>query len=272
MTKIRVAVFGAGGAMGATVCRAVVDDPSLELACVLDPRLAGIDLGQATGILGTGLFILGQKEAMPVDHVDVAVDFTRADAAFDNALYCANVGIHSVIGTTGLSSEQFDLIQNAFENSKSSCLIASNFAIGAVLMMKFASQAAIFFDTAEIIELHHENKLDAPSGTALSTAKRITESRGGEKFIDDKTTAELPGARGNRFGAGVNIHSVRMRGMIAHQEVIFGTTGQTLSIRHDSYDRSSFMPGVLLAIKRIHTLGGLTMGLDILLDSVTSFE
>lgn len=268
MPKIRVAVFGAGGAMGSTVCRAIVQDPELELVCVLDPRLAGIDLGQATGILGTGLFVLGQKEAIPLDQVDVAVDFTHASAAFEDALYCARVGIHSVVGTTGLTNDQISQIEVAFEASDASCLIAANFAIGAVLMMRFAALAAPLFDTVEIIELHHDNKLDAPSGTALSTARRIAEAKGEPGFSADKTASELPGARGNRFGYGINIHSVRMRGMVAHQEVLFGATGQTLSIRHDSYDRSSFMPGVLLAIKRINGLSGLTIGLDALLDSV----
>lgn len=268
MAKIRVAVFGAGGAMGATVCRAVIEDPELELSFVLDPRLAGIDLGQATGILGTGLFVLGHNEAISPDQVDVAVDFTRAEAAFENALYCAKVGIHSVIGTTGLTDAQIALLQSAFEVGGSSCIMASNFAIGAILMMRFAAQAATLFDTAEIVEFHHENKLDAPSGTALSTAKKITEAMGPNRFLDDKTSSEIGGARGNRYGAGINIHSIRMRGMVAHQEVILGTTGQTLSIRHDSYDRSSFMPGVILAVKNVHNLKSLTIGLDLLLDTI----
>ena len=253
--------------MGTTVCRAVAADPDLVLAAALDPRLAGIDLGQATGVTETSMQVLGSKESLDPSTVDVAVDFTQAGAAHANALYCAKVGINIVIGTTGMSDDQMQVLDEAFANSTASCIIAANFAIGAVLMMKFAEMAAPLFETAEVVELHHENKIDAPSGTALVTAQRIVAARNGKEMLADPTISELPGARGHRIEGGVHLHSLRLKGVVAHQEVIFGTTGQTLTIRHDSYDRSSFMPGVLMAIKAIAGLRGLTIGLDGVLDS-----
>lgn len=258
-------MFGAGGQMGASVCRAVLNDDDCELSSALDPRLAGIDLGQATSILGTGLSILGERDALEPDKVDVAVDFTEAEASFENALFCARNSIHIVIGTTGLTSRQIEILKEAFSKSNSNCLIAPNFAIGAVLMMRFAELAAPLFETCEIIEFHHNRKADAPSGTALVTAGRIASAKDGG-FARDVTSAELDGARGSRVDKNISIHSVRMAGMVAHQEVIFGTTGQTLSIRHDSYDRNSFMPGVLLAIKAISERDGLTIGIESILD------
>ncbi len=253
--------------MGISVCKAVVADPALELTKALDPRLAGIDLGHATSILGTGIVVDGQREAIVHGEVDVAVDFTEASACFENALYCASAGIHMVIGTTGLTDAQIKELTMAFDKSEANCLIAPNFAIGAILMMKFAEMAAKFFETAEVVELHHNRKVDAPSGTALATAKRIAAAKGAE-FDADPTKRELEGARGHRYQGGVNIHSLRIAGMVAHQEAIFGTTGQTLTIRHDSYDRTSFMPGVIMAVKGIFDLDGLVMGLDSVVDGL----
>ncbi len=221
---IRVAVAGAAGRMGEASCEAVQEAPDMELIARADPAL-GTSLQQA----------LAQRP-------DVVVDFTRPDTALENARECLQAGVHVVIGTTG-----FDLheLRRACEGATANAFVAPNFAIGAVLMMRFAAEAAMYMDAAEIVELHHDGKLDAPSGTAARTAKLIAEA----------TDREPP-----------RIHSVRLPGLVAHQEVILGALGQTLTIRHDSIDRRSFMPGVLLAVRSV---GGLrespTVGLERLL-------
>jgi 4-hydroxy-tetrahydrodipicolinate reductase len=176
-----------------------------------------------------------------------------------NLSWLALHGVHAVVGTTGFSDEDLDQFESQFQSSN--CLIAANFAIGAVLMMKFAEQAAPYFETAEIIEFHHDAKADAPSGTAMATAKRLA-AASSDWAPDPTKTVVAEGARGGKGPADIRVHAVRMRGMTAHQEVILGTAGQTLSIRHDSYDRSSFMPGVVLACKKIADHKGLTIGLD----------
>jgi 4-hydroxy-tetrahydrodipicolinate reductase len=256
---MRVGVFGAAGRMGSTVCRAVADDPDLELVAAVDVHHEGLDLEAVTGVRAPGLHISADASALAAASAEVAVDFTVADAARTNAAWCAENGLHAVIGTTGFSTDDVVSLRAAF--TRSNCLIAPNFAIGAVLMIRFAELAAPFFDSAEIIELHHDAKSDAPSGTALFTAERMAGASGhwGE---DPTRTVALPGARGGLGPAGIRIHSVRLRGLVAHQEVLLGTTGQSLSIRHDSYDRTSFMPGVLLAVKAIADHPGLTIGLD----------
>lgn len=259
---IRVGVFGAGGRMGATVCRAVVDDPELELAAAVDPFHAGLDLRQVIG-LDVPLQMAADGEAMVAAGVDVAVDFTQLDASRANLDWLADHGIHAVVGTSGFTPDDLDRFASVF--TRSNCVIAPNFAIGAVLMMRFAEIAAPYFDTAEIIELHHDQKIDAPSGTAIATAQRMGEASS-QWAADPTTDFTVAGARGAQGVAGIPIHSVRLRGLVAHQEVLLGTTGQTLTIRHDSYDRSSFMPGVVLAVKRIAAAPGVTVGLDALLD------
>lgn len=267
---MRIGVFGAGGQMGATVCRAVTEDPALTLVAAIDPRLSGIDLSQVTGINGTGLEVSGSKESLVTSKAQVAVDFTSAESAYENMIWCAQHDIHGVVGTTGLSDSQLATLEEAFSKSKANCIIAPNFAIGAVLMMRFAEMSSLFFDTVDIVELHHDNKVDAPSGTAMETARRVTSFRDCAKnpFASDPTTkVVLDGARGGRYDQGVHVHSLRVRGMVAHQEVIFGALGQTLTIRHDSYDRTSFMPGVLLAIKSVTSLSGLVKGMDALIDA-----
>jgi 4-hydroxy-tetrahydrodipicolinate reductase len=179
-----------------------------------------------------------------------------------NMRWCAANGVHAVVGTTGFSTEDLDELRASF--TRSNCVIAPNFAIGAVLMMKFAEMAAPYFETAEIIEFHHDAKIDAPSGTAMATVARMAAAKG--EWAPDPTQKELlVGARGGEGPAGIRVHAVRMRGMVAHQEVILGTTGQSLVIRHDTTDRTSFMPGVALAVKRIADHPGLTIGLDALL-------
>ena len=239
----RVGVVGAEGRMGQAVCSAVRDDPALELVAAID--------------------INDSPEVLLETKCDVAVDFTVAQAARQTLEFLAANGIHAVVGTTGFSDE--DLAEFAEAFTKSNCLIAPNFAIGAVLMMRFAELAAPHFSTAEVIEYHHDAKVDAPSGTAIHTAERIAAASA--DWADDPTQHEvLAGARGGRTAAGVRVHSVRMRGVVANQEVLMGTTGQTLSIRHDTIDRTSFMPGVLLGCKRIADFEGLTLGLDAFLE------
>jgi 4-hydroxy-tetrahydrodipicolinate reductase len=260
---MRVGVFGAGGRMGSTVCRAVAEDPDLELVAAVDPHHRGIDLRQLVGPDGAGIQISGDAEALADAGADVAVDFTEASAARWNLQWCAANGVHAVVGTTGLGDDDLDQLRRSFVDGVN-CVVAPNFAIGAVLMMRFAELASPWFETAEIIELHHDEKVDAPSGTALLTARRMAAASG--NWAPDPTRDEVvAGARGGDAAAGIRVHSVRLRGVVAHQEVLLGTTGQSLTIRHDSYDRSSFMPGVLLAVKTVADRPGLTVGLDDLL-------
>jgi len=258
---IRVGVFGAAGRMGATVCEAVVRDPALELVAAVDPLHAGLDLHLVAHV-ESDLQVASTASALLDAGAEVVVDFTILDAARENLAFAAEHGIHAVVGTTGFTDDDLERFGATFTTSN--CLIAPNFAIGAVLMMRLAELAAPWFETAEIIELHHDAKIDAPSGTAMLTAERMA-SASADWAADPTRTEVLPGARGAKGPADIPIHSVRLRGMVAHQEVLLGTTGQTLSIRHDTYDRYSFMPGVLLAVKQIAERPGLTVGLDALL-------
>ena len=242
--------------MGATVCAAVAADPALELVAAVDP--------QAAGSVVEGIEIAGEPRVFAAAGAEVVVDFTVAAAARTTVPWLAMHGIHAVVGTTGLTDDDLAVFRAEFGSGGPNCLVAANFAISAVLMMRFAELAAPFFDTAEIIELHHDGKADAPSGTALATAERMAAASA--TWAPDPTRHEVvAGARGGSGPAGIHMHSVRMRGMVAHQEVIFGADGQTLILRQDSYDRVSFMPGVVLACKRIAEHPGLTVGLDALL-------
>ena len=248
--------------MGTTVCQAVIDDPALELVAAVDPHHAGLDLRQLTGRDSAGIQVSSSPDALADAGAEVAVDFTVIDGARENLRWCAAHGVHAVVGTSGFTDADLDELRAAFGTSN--CLVAANFAIGAVLMMRMAEIAAPWFETTEIIELHHDAKVDAPSGTALSTAERMLAAS--DQWAPDPTEKHvLPSARGALGPGGIRVHSVRLRGLVAHQEVLLGTTGQSLSIRHDSYDRSSFMPGVLLACKHIGEHPGLTIGLDALL-------
>ena len=260
---IRVGVFGASGRMGATVCDMVVNDRDLELVAAVDPHHSGLDLRQACGVDVPGLMVMPNTDGLEDTGVEVMVDFTVLQAAKKNLAWCAANGVHAVVGTTGFDADDYAELEKRF--SKSNCFIAPNFAIGAVLMMRFAELAAPYFETAEIIELHHNQKVDAPSGTAMMTAERMAAAS--DDWAKDPTKKEVAkGARGGKGPAGIRVHSVRLRGLVAHQEVLLGTTGQSLSIRHDSYDRSSFMPGVALAVKAVADHPGLTLGLDTLLN------
>lgn len=247
--------------MGSTVCRAVTAAPDLDLVAAVDPSGAGWPAGAAD----SGVEISPGLGALVDAGAEVAVDFTVPGVALANALWCAEKGMHTVIGTTGVDEAAADELRRAYPDSGPlGCLVAPNFAIGAVLMMRFAELASPWFDTAEIIELHHNAKVDAPSGTAMQTASRMAAAS--EEWGADPTRVEVVGgARGGLGPGGIRVHSVRLQGLVAHQEVILGTTGQTLTIRHDSIDRESFMPGVVLAVRQVATRPGVTIGLDRLL-------
>jgi 4-hydroxy-tetrahydrodipicolinate reductase len=250
--------------MGSTVCQAVAGDPELELVAAVDPSHSGLDVRQVTGAPVEHLQIAPDPSAFKDTLAEVAVDFTEASAAMENMRWCAEHNVHAVVGTSGLSEANVDEVRSLFDVSRANCIIAPNFALGAVLLVRMAEIASPYFDTAEIVELHHDNKIDAPSGTAMHTAERMAAAS--KDWAPDPTTKSvLDGARGGEGPAGIRIHAVRMRGMVAHEEVLLGTTGQTLSIRHDSYDRTSFMPGVLLAVKAVADRPSLTVGLDSLL-------
>ena len=252
---IKVGVVGAGGRMGRTICTAVSGDAALELVAAIDPRAAGQEVD--------GLTIAADLDALVAAGAEVVVDFTVLDAARTTVPWLAAHGIHGVIGTTGFNDDDLQAFREAF--TASNCIVASNFSVSAVLMMRFAELAAPYFETAEIIELHHNTKVDAPSGTAVTTAKRMAAAS--SDWTADPTKHEIfAGARGSVGPAGIHIHSVRLRGLQAHQEVIFGTDGQSLTIRQDSYDNSSYMPGILLACKRVASVPGLTIGLEPYMD------
>jgi 4-hydroxy-tetrahydrodipicolinate reductase len=241
--------------MGATVCQAVQETSDLELVAAVDPFAAGRDVEKVT--------IAATADALTEAGAEVAVDFTVAEAARENLRWCAAHDVHAVVGTSGLTDDDLSELAGVFAASNANAVIAPNFAIGAVLMTRFAELAAPFFESAEIIELHHDNKIDAPSGTAVHTAQRMAAAS--KDWADDPTTKVVAeGARGGIVD-GIPVHAVRLRGLVAHQEVVLGTTGQTLTIRHDTIDRSSFMPGVLLAIRKVGDSPGLTVGLDKLL-------
>ncbi|MHB8439536.1 MAG: 4-hydroxy-tetrahydrodipicolinate reductase [Acidimicrobiales bacterium] len=264
---MRVGVLGAGGRMGREVCRAVDGAGDLDLVAAVDPANAGAYLDQVAGV-GAGITVGGDLSALADAGAEAVVDFTVAGAATANMRWCADHGVHAVVGTTGIDDATQAELAGLFEGAAANCIVAANFAIGAVLMMRFAEIAAPFMDAVEIIELHHDAKRDAPSGTALSTAARIAAARrhasSGPWPADPTSTEVVAGTRGG-VADGVHVHSVRMAGLVAHQEVIFGARGQSLTIRHDAYDRSSFMPGVLLALHAVAQRPGLTVGLDALL-------
>jgi 4-hydroxy-tetrahydrodipicolinate reductase len=250
--------------MGSTVCQAVAADPDLELVAAVDPYHSGLDVRQVTGTDDVHLQIAPSAEALAEARAEVVVDFTEVSAARENLRWCAANGVHAVVGTTGFTEDDYKELRELFAGEGPNCLVAPNFALGAVLMMHMAELAAPFFETGEIIEMHHDGKIDAPSGTAMLTAERMA-AASAEWAPDPTTKHVLEAARGSEGPAGIRVHAVRMRGTVAHQEVILGTTGQTLSIRHDSFDRTSFMPGVLLAVKAIADRPGLTVGIDSLL-------
>jgi 4-hydroxy-tetrahydrodipicolinate reductase len=256
-----VGVVGAGGRMGLEVCHAVSEATDLELVAAVDPAHAGDD--------ACGRTIVGEVNALSDLGVEVVVDFTIAAAVRHNMTHYAEQGIHAVIGTSGLSDGDLADMAALFSGSGANAVVVPNFAIGAVLLLHLCRIAAPHMEGVEIIELHHDAKRDAPSGTAMHTAAAIAAARrdagSGPLPADPTTDFVLPGARGAEAPDGVHVHSVRLPGLVAHEEVIFGAAGQSLSIRHDSYDRRSFMPGVLLAVRAVAGRPGLTVGLEALL-------
>ncbi len=248
--------------MGGEVCGAVAAEADLDLMAAVDPAHAGIlvegvpvvpslaELPDGAGLRGTSM--------------EVAVDFTHPSAVLGTVEWCLAHGVHVVVGTTGITPEGLEEIRARAERGHANAIVVPNFAIGAVLMMRFAEEAAQHFDAAEVIELHHDGKADAPSGTAIATARRVAAARAGT-WRPPAGDEGHPGARGTEVD-GVRVHAVRLPGLLAHQEVIFGGPGQTLTIRHDSTDRASFMPGVLMAIRAVGSRPGLTFGLEPLLE------
>ncbi|HHY47361.1 MAG TPA: 4-hydroxy-tetrahydrodipicolinate reductase [Firmicutes bacterium] len=273
MERIKVVVTGACGKMGREVMRAVASQDDMELVGGVDqePRDVTIDVKGAPRVIRATADL---EEVIARLRPHVMVDFTRAQAAVSNARCAIERGVSAVIGTTGIPQEQVEELARLCERQGIGSVIAPNFAVGAVLMMKFCEMAARFFDAAEIIELHHEAKVDAPSGTAIKTAEMMNRARSAGIAAssnlsgEDRSHGEKPyscSPRGAEFD-GYRIHSVRLPGLVAHQEVIFGGQGQTLTIRHDSISRESFMPGVLLAVRRVRSLRGLVVGLDKLME------
>ncbi len=240
---IKVGVLGARGRMGSEVVKAVNEASDCQL-------VAALDQGDSLDQLVTA-------------GAEVVVDFTTPDVVMANLEFLISHDIHAVVGTTGFSADRISMLENLLASSKSGVLIAPNFAIGAILMMQFAEKAAQYFESAEIIELHHPNKVDAPSGTAARTAALISDARTAARLpaAPDATKDFIDGARGAKVG-DIPVHSVRLRGLVAHQEVLFGGLGETLTIRHDSIDRAGFMPGVLLGVRKVSSHPGLTVGLD----------
>ncbi len=247
---IRVGVLGARGRMGSEVSRAVDRADDLDLVAMVD--------------VGDILNFVSDAGAQ------VVVDFTHPDVVMDNIRWCIDEGIHMVVGTSGFDPERIETVRAWVDAAPApvGVVIAANFGIGAVLMMDFAARAAKHFESVEIVELHHEHKIDAPSGTARRTAELVAAARAEAGVADraDATTSSLDGARGAVID-GVHIHSVRLPGLVAHQEVLLGAAGETLTIRHDSHDRASFMPGVMLAVRQVSQRPGLTVGIESLLEN-----
>lgn len=264
---MRIAVAGAGGRMGKEVLRAVTAEDDLQLVCAFDPRLAGQPLGDVVPELDMDLIIEGSPEAMMEAGAEAMVDFTNREAARRNIDVALHNGIAAVVGTTGFDDRDLANFRSWCEEVGGSCLIAPNFSLGALLMMKFSVIAARYMQDCEIIELHHTGKLDAPSGTALRTAELITLARAEGNARESSQVPDKPAAesRGKIF-KGIPVHSIRLPGLVAHQEVIFGGQGQILTIRHDSIDRTSFMPGVIFALRHISKHPGFTFGLENWLD------
>lgn len=264
VNMIRVMVNGAGGKMGREVVKAVHADSELTMVGGIDPSKAGQDVGTVAGIEPLQITMAETiDEVLGDNKPDVIVDFTNPAVIFENAKKILSAGVHIVIGTTGLTEEQRNELHKLGLKHNANCLVAPNFSLGAVMMMKVSAELAPFFPDVEIIELHHNHKYDAPSGTSVLTAKLINDAKEAAHVSgsEDLTRESLPGARGAKVD-NVTIHSVRLPGYVAHQQVLFGGYDETLTIRHDSLSRLSFMPGVVLACKKIASKPGLTYGLE----------
>ncbi len=274
MSKLKVLVCGALGRMGREAVQAVLEDPEVQLCGAVDLNKNGEDIGEAVTGEKAGVEISAELAgAVAAAGPDVVVDFTVPTAVMENIRTCLKNRVPPVVGTTGLTEADFAEIRELTASHGTGAVVVPNFALGAVLMMKFARMAARFFPQAEVIEMHHDGKVDAPSGTALKTAELMAENReqgAGENSPGSSEEGEgflekLPGARGGSH-EGIRVHSVRLPGLVAHQEVILGGEGQTLTIRHDSMNRRSFMPGLLMAVKQAPQVEGLVYGLEQLMD------
>lgn len=262
---IRVMVSGANGRMGREVLRALSQDSECEIVATVDLKTAWEDVGEILGLGKSGVKVEADLESSIQSHrPQVMVDFTHPKAVVGNVMTALRNGVIPVVGTTGITESDLEMIRKYCEEHDATCFVCPNFSIGAVLMMRFAKEAACYLPNCEIIEMHHDQKVDAPSGTALLTAKMIAEVRESRQQGHPDEEEKIPGARGSEY-EGFRIHSVRLPGYVAHQEVIFGGVGQILTIRHDSISRESFMPGVVLACKKIINRKGLVIGLDQLL-------
>ncbi|MHA7963478.1 4-hydroxy-tetrahydrodipicolinate reductase [Paenibacillus sp. CAU 1782] len=264
--RIKVAVTGAGGRMGREVVKMVLEDEALELVAAVDPSAGPVDAGIFAGGKHTGVTVSSTlEEALSSSQSDVLVDFTVPQAAYINTRTSIEYGVRPVIGTTGFTPEQIAELDELCKQKGIGGLIAPNFSIGAILMMKFAAQAAKYMPHVEIIEYHGDQKLDAPSGTSIKTAELIAEARQELKQGNPAEEELIEGARGAYYN-GFRIHSVRLPGVFAQQEVVFGGHGQSLKIRHDSYERAGYMPGVNVAVKKVMTYSGLVYGFEHIMD------
>ena len=263
---IKIIVCGAAGKMGQSVVRAIDSEAGFKLVSAVDrsgnPNI-GKDIGLICGIEEIGVKLSGDlKEAISKSNPDVMVDFTMPEIVIVNAQIALKSGVRAVIGTTGMTKDDINELSKISKQNQAGAIVAPNFALGAILMMKFAQEASKYFSHAEIIEYHHDKKLDAPSGTSIKSAELMAESRKefGRDSVKGKET--IKGARGAVSDGNIHIHSVRLPGLIANQEIIMGMLGQTLTIRHDTYDRTAFMPGVLMAVKKVMELEHLIYGLE----------
>lgn len=258
---INVLVAGFKGKMGATTVQMIIDNPKFKLAAVYDPKAQEKNLNELIEYQNQDVIVYRDKEEIATDKIDVWVDFTHPSAVFENVKFALEHGISPVVGTTGLTAQQVTQLQEIASQRKIGGLIAPNFGISAVLLMQFAKQAAKYLPDVEIIEMHHDNKLDAPSGTALNTAKMIAEVRQEHIQGNPQETELLPGARGADY-QGMKIHAIRLPGYVAHEQVLFGGKGEALTIRQDSFDRISFMSGVAVAVEKIQKYQELMVGLE----------
>jgi 4-hydroxy-tetrahydrodipicolinate reductase len=262
MEQIRVAVAGPRGRMGSEAVKMIIKDEALQFVCGIDPKYNGEDVGELLGLGNLSApFVPDTRQALELFRPDVLVDFTTPHVVKQNMQIAIEAGVRPVVGTTGFTPEDIEELDTMCREQEIGGIIAPNFAIGAVLMMKFAQEAAKYMPHVEIIEQHHDQKLDAPSGTAVKTAEMIQAVRTELKQGHPEEKETIEGSRGGYY-SGFRIHSVRLPGLVAHQEVIFGAVGQTLTIRHDSINRESFMPGVNLAIKKVMEHTGLIYGLE----------
>lgn len=266
MDKIKIVVAGPRGRMGKEAVKMVSETKHFELVAVIDHKNDGMNLTDLDGFSGIDVPIYKNMEVCFQNHqIDVLIDLTTPEVGMYHARTALNYGIRPVVGTTGFTNEELQELQNLCEDKNLGCMIAPNFAIGAILMMKFSQMAAKYFQDVEIIELHHDQKLDAPSGTAVKTAQMISNVRTPKKQGHPEEKETIKGARGANI-EGMHIHSVRLPGLIAHQQVMFGADGQSLSIRHDSYNRASFMSGVKVAVESVMKINTFVYGLENILE------